>query len=555
MQKNSLIIGGVVVVAAAALTWFLLAESDSAGSAAPAPVETQVAAEPASSRPNILLVITDDIGLDASTDMYPGLIDGLVEHYGPQGLNHPRYSEIAGKPASTPVMNTLARQSTLFSNAWANPFCSPTRASILTGLYGANNGVLSYADPLSQAHDSFVRRLRDEAGYSTAAFGKWHMAGLSNTEPPYPGMKPKEAGFEIFKGNLHAAIATYWDYDYQIQDAGMPESEWRTEPVPTKALPGIASTTYAPVVKVADTIEWLTEHESNTPDKPWFVWFAFNLSHATANQQPSAMAVPNVDTLDDASRAEMAACGGQFGSNNTGTCSGEALNRAMTNSLDTILGKLLEAVDALDPNTYIIFVGDNGTPMYARPNLDFIDNLYLTKSGRGKGTAFESGARVPMLVKGPGIPANVVSDEYLHSVDLYPTTLALAGLQAPTQVPDSNGSGMLPVDGVSIMPILNGQSRTVRDPDAGYILTESLNLMTAGSRQVGARNRDYKVICSEDTAFGNCEFYNLAQDPLEEFPLPRPDSCLSFEEGVLEQQDPYWHFCHLRDVIATRSFL
>ncbi len=61
------------------------------------------------------------------------------------------------------------------------------------------------------------------------------------------------------------------------------------------------------------------------------------------------MAVPNADTLDAPSHAEMKACGGEFGSMNTGNCSGEALLRAMSNSLDTLTGKLLAAVDATRP--------------------------------------------------------------------------------------------------------------------------------------------------------------------------------------------------------------
>jgi arylsulfatase A-like enzyme len=213
-------------------------------------------------------------------------------------------------------------------------------------------------------------------------------------------MKPKQAGFDLFKGNLHAAINTYWEYDYHVQDAGTAVDQWRTEPTPKKSLPGIAPTTYAPVVKAADAIEWITAREKENPDKPWFVWLAFNLSHTTIRQQPSAMAVPNADTLDAASFKEMKECGGTFGSNNVGSCSGEALMRAMTNSLDTIFGKLLDAVDTIDSDTYVIFISDNGTPMYNRPNLDFIDNMYITRKGRGKGTAYESGALVPMIIGG-----------------------------------------------------------------------------------------------------------------------------------------------------------
>lgn len=119
-----------------------------------------------SSHPNILLIIGDDIGMDVTTDMYPGLIDALVKQYGPQGLNHPNYKAIQGHPASTPVLSQLASQGMSFSNTWAQPFCSATRSSILTGLFSAKTKVLTYADPLSQKHTSFVQKLKDEGGYS-----------------------------------------------------------------------------------------------------------------------------------------------------------------------------------------------------------------------------------------------------------------------------------------------------------------------------------------------------------------------------------------------------
>jgi membrane-anchored protein YejM (alkaline phosphatase superfamily) len=132
----------------------------------------------------------------------------------------------------------------------------------------------------------------------------------------------------------------------------------------------MAPSTFAPMVKVADTIEWITENEKENPDKPWFAWLAFNLSHATIVSKPSATVVPDADTLDEPTLAEMKTCGGEFGSNNTGACSGESLMRAMTNALDTLTGKLLDTVEKLDPNTYVILIGDNGTPMYGWVNMD-----------------------------------------------------------------------------------------------------------------------------------------------------------------------------------------
>ena len=70
----------------------------------------------AARRPNILLIISDDVGVDATADMYPHLIEDLTAQYGPKGLNHPNYRSIAGRPASTPVLAELARQGMVFTN-------------------------------------------------------------------------------------------------------------------------------------------------------------------------------------------------------------------------------------------------------------------------------------------------------------------------------------------------------------------------------------------------------------------------------------------------------
>jgi arylsulfatase A-like enzyme len=506
--------------------------------------------------PNILLIIGDDFGIDVTSDMYPGLIDGLSRQYGPSGFKHPNYQAIKGHPAVTPVLDGFARQGMRFSNTWAEPFCSPTRSSILTGLFSAKTRVLTYADPLDTHHLSFVQKLKDEGGYSTAIFGKWHIAGLPGRAVDYPGMKPKQAGFDTFRGNLSAAIKSYWDYDYQIQDADTPADKWRTEKPPMRSLPGIAPTNYAPVVKASDAIEWIRAQEKSNPDKPWFTWLAFNLSHATAQRVPSQMVVPNADTLTPQVRQEMKACGGTFGSANVGNCSGESLMRAMTNSADTVIGKVLEAVDKLDPNTYVIYISDNGTPMYGRPNLDFIDNMYLTKKGRGKGTAYESGTRVPMAIRGPAIAKNTSSDAYVDTTDLFATILDLAGLTVPKSVPNSGGTGMVALDSVSLAPLLYRKAKATRDPARGYLLAETVNLMTADkTQQAGARNGSYKIVCTSGHAAANCEFFNLVKDPLEEYPLDKPASCDDYTKGKLKVTDPAWNYCRLNEVIANESFM
>lgn len=505
-----------------------------------------------SKRPNILLIIGDDIGIDMSSDMYPGLIDSLSKQYGPEGHNHSQYKMIDGKPSSTPVLDSLSKSGMRFTQTWAAPFCSPTRTSLITGLYSAKTGVLDYYGFLSKKHHSFVNDLKEKGGYSTAVFGKWHIAGLGN----FTGMMPKEAGFDVYKGNLSGGVQTYWDYAFHVQDADTAPGEYRTEKPPEVSLPGIAPTTFAPVVKTYNTINWIKEQEEKNPDKPWFAYLAFNLSHITGSMQPSAMVIPNKDTMDEKTLKEIEGCmgpDGEFGSANVGSCSDGALMRAMTNTLDTMAGKVIETVEKLDPNTYIIYLGDNGTWVFA--GMNFIDNMYITKEGRSKGTAYESGVRVSMAIRGPGIKAGSKSDEWVHSTDLFSTILELAGLEVPKTVPNKEGTGTVEVDSVSLKPILLDGAKSIRDPNTGYLLTETINPVMNNLMHVAARNETYKLVCSNSAKTENCEFYNLKNDPLEEYPLDKPASNEKFKNGTWTPKDQEWHFCHLQDVIATKSFL
>jgi arylsulfatase A-like enzyme len=511
---------------------------------------TASAQERPKKRPNILLIISDDIGLDATTDMYPGLIDGLLAQYGPKGRNHPNAQSIKGRPASTPNLNALAQAGMRFTQAWVQPFCANTRSAIISGLYPAKTGVIDYRYYLPQNHHSFVQDLKDKGGYSTAVFGKWHIAGLA----PYAGMRPKEAGFDIYKGNLNGGVQTYWDWDYHVQDDTTPANQWRTERAPTRSLPGVAATTYAPLVNIADTIEWLTDQRKKDPNKPWFVWMASNLAHITGQQQPNPMAVPNIDTMDEKSIAEMKSCGGTFGSATVGRCTDKQLMRAMTNSLDTLVGMLLKHVDSFGQDTYVIYIGDNGTWMFGQ-NREFIDNMYITRLDRGKGTSYESGARVEMAIRGPGIKANSVSDAPVTGSDLYSTILNMAGLEPTKQVPGGDGKTMLDLDSVSLMPILLNGAKQIRDPNMGYLLAETTNPVKNNVAEAAARNERYKVFCIENAQPASCSFYDLQEDPLEEYPLAKPASCTDYQSGKLTPAAPPWHFCRLQEVVAKDSFL
>jgi hypothetical protein len=112
----------------------------------------------------------------------------------------------------------------------------------------------------------------------------------------------------------------------------------------------------------------------------------------------------------------------------------------------------------------------------------------------------------------------------------------------------------VPLAGLSLAPIAFGDTAPLRDPNDGFILTETHDLMRGGIREVGARNATHKVLCSNAATAASCEFYDLVQDPLEEYPLAKPDSCAHYG-GRWSPADPEWHFCRLADAVAKNSFL
>ena len=124
----------------------------------------------------------------------------------------------------------------------------------------------------------------------------------------------------------------------------------------------------------------------------------------------------------------------------------------------------------------------------------------------------------------------------------------------PKNVSDSEGTGTVTLDSVSLAPILFDKAKASRDPNTGYILNENKNLMIRPNpRWVGAQNATYKVVCIDGT--DHCEFYNLANDLLEEYPLDKPENCDNYKNGKWTPKDPQWHYCRLTEVVAKYSFL
>lgn len=187
-------------------------------------------------KPNILLIIADDLGKDA--------IAG--------------YEEGSTKP-NTPILDSIRTSGITFDNFWVNPTCSPTRASIITGKYGYHTDVKNASEVMNSDEIVLQKYLNDNTNnaYATAIVGKWHLSGNKATT------NPEDFGIDYYEGLIMGAATDYYSW--------------------TKSSDGqIATETQYMTSKFTDlSIAWLKEQ-----DKPWFLWQAYTAPHTPFHAPP-----------------------------------------------------------------------------------------------------------------------------------------------------------------------------------------------------------------------------------------------------------------------------
>ena len=449
----------------------------------------------AAEEPNFLLMIGDDMAVET------------LAAYG-----------VGTDTAHTPNLDALGVQGLRFENFWTQPVCSPTRATMLTGQYGFRTGVgtpvngitgLTWARPPkpdsapfegagmgggmgaadAEADDvpdggaealvnldrqslaadayAFPLALKSDGGpsYELAAVGKWHLANDTNGGLQHPF----RLGFDHYSGS----IRTGGLYSYYA---------W------SKAVDGVLTdgkTGYGTTDIVDDAVTWLSGRDQATP---WFLWVAFNAPHTPFHLPPVELLHTDLAQLDPAV--------------DTGT-NPHAYYKAMIEAMDTEIGRLL---DALEPeqraNTYVIFMGDNGTPRQA-VTAPF-------EPGRTKGTMYQGGVNVPFIVTGPGIEAGRETQALANSVDVFATVLDLAGVDIDSTVPPG-----VVLDSVSLAPIFHGDdTTTVRD----FAYADAFGMEQGSYRNHRTiRNERFKLIIKVE--IGSEEFYDLQADPYEHHDL------------------------------------
>ncbi len=409
-------------------------------------------------KPDILIIVSDDHG------------------YADTGFN-------GCKDIATPNLDSLAQTGVRLSNGYVScPYCSPTRAGLLTGRYQQrfghefNPGAADSENiglPLSET--TLADRLK-AAGYVTGIVGKWHLGGV-------PKFHPQRRGFDEFFGFLGGAHPYFPGQGAPIY----------------RGTEGVVEKDYLTDAFAREAVSFVERHKK----EPFFLYLAFNAVHTPMHADDKR--IGRFASIKDESRRKYA---------------------AMLTALDEGVGKVLEALRAsgLEQDTLIVFLSDNGGPTMRGTTINGSRNDPLRGSKR---TTLEGGIRVPFVVRWKGsLPEGSVYEQPVIQLDVLPTVLAAAGLKTDTD---------WRLDGVNLLPHLKGE-KSGPPHDALYWRL---------GQQTAVRRGDWKLVRYDQTVdlagarsdarsepkVTQPRLYNLEQDVGE-----RADLAAAHPEKVKELQ-------------------
>jgi arylsulfatase A len=416
-------------------------------------------------QPNIILILADDLG----------------------------YADLGcyGNPlVQTPHLDRMASEGMRFTDFHSNgPMCSPTRASILTGRYQQRVGVDGVGDRLNTDAITIAQRLRDDAGYATGMFGKWHISGHNRKPEDYHGHMPMDFGFDEFRGFMSGFI----DYINHHTDAG--ELDWWSNDKLIK------EKGYASHLLVDHALNFIQENKDN----PFFLYLSFPEPHfpfMTPDDPPYFRPGQTYPTAGNPVRSRL----GPY----DGKPELQSVFHRMINEMDKGIGRVICALEMLgiDDNTLVFFTSDNGGYIYYRqlnPETQSFDGATDLNHGlmsdngpyRGqKAELYEGGHRVPAIAWWPKrILPGTVTDEVTMTFDLVPTFMEVAGIGIPQ---DDHQQAL---DGTSLFPLLFRQKPL--SPRLLYWLFRGDGAIRSG---------DWKLIRYKEKPL---ELYHLGEDPGE----------------------------------------
>jgi arylsulfatase A-like enzyme len=333
-----------------------------------------------SGKPNIVFILTDNLG------------------YGEVGC----YGGGVTRGAATPHIDSLAKDGTKLLNANMETQCTPSRSSLMTGRWAIRSGTHSVpfggvADGLTQ-WEITIANLLSNVGYATGYYGKWHLGS-------FDGRLPNDKGFDEWFGIPRTTDEALWPSSPGWRPEIMPPEHVMEGKKGGKSRPlDIYNSEQRKLIDAEVTkrsVEFIEREAKN--GKPLFAYIALT--------QPHLPTLPNPNFAGKTGNGQWA---------------------DMLAEMDFNVGQILEAVDraGIRDNTIVIFTSDNGAE-FIKP--------WEGWAGPWRGqyfTALEGGIRVPFLIRWPNrIPADRVSNEIVHGVDMFSTLAKFAGAKLPNDRP------------------------------------------------------------------------------------------------------------------------
>ncbi|WP_029246905.1 sulfatase [Schlesneria paludicola] len=426
----------------------------------------QAAENAKSDRPNVLLMIVDDLG---KTDI---VVDGSTFY-------------------ETPHLDGLAKSGVRMTNFYsAHPVCSPTRAALMTGKVPQRLGITDWIHPGSgivlPPSETTLGEAFQQQGYQTAYLGKWHL-GEDDAS------LPTKHGFEWIKGvNRGGSPGSYYFPFHQhvnkpsildVPDFGsVDESSYLTDVLTTAA------------------IEFLHQRDTR---RPFFACLGHYSIH-TPIQPPKDLPQKYRDKAEDFfSVSDTPTRPAPFGSTSRGR-QDDPNYAAMIENLDQNIGRILTTLEELGQrqNTIVVFTSDNGGLCTMGTNRKVGPTCNLPWRA-GKGWTYEGGIRIPTYISWPSGLKPSTCDVPSYSADLYPTLLELCGLPLqPTQH----------LDGRSLTGAFRGQAdENLKKRSIGWYYPHDHG---SGHKASAAIQREsWKLIHYLESQ--TSELYNLVNDPEE----------------------------------------
>lgn len=411
--------------------------------------------EPARERPNFVIVFLDDVGY------------GDLACYGSQKNDTPRFDR-------------MAREGTRFTSFYAQTVCGPSRGALMTGRHPGRVGGGWAVRP----DEVTVAEVLGEAGYATAAIGKWDMS----RRRPLQGLLPNDQGFDYFFGTLGAndnGTVTFWRDMQQLE---------------TTDDMGSLTKRYAD-----EAIGFLRRRQTG---KPFFLYLAHTMLHVVIGASPEFVGTTDGDLYGD-TLAEV----------------------------DHHTGRVLDELEALGlaDNTYVLLTSDNGP--WSQP--ERVERYFESHGGhlatgdsgglRGaKGSSWEGGVRVPAVLWGPGrVPAGRESGAIVSTLDVMPTLAALAGAMPPQD---------RVLDGVDQSALWHGEDGSGARDTFHYFVRMELHAVRRGKWKLAMPRERFHGYAPDVQAVESPQLYDLQADVNETTDIASQNPEIVAELGGLYEQ-------------------